>query len=224
MIKTPRSVVFGGTGGIGRAVGELLAARGHEVTIVGRSAQIPGFNIDASDDEAVARFFEGAEPFDHVVISLAGGSAMGPFQAISDQALRLALDVKLFAYLNVARRARVTTGGSITFVTGVSGSKAIPHTASLTLANAAIEALTRMLALEYAPVRVNAVAPGTTATQAWDRMPQAIRDEMFEATAQRTPLRRIAQPQDIALAVGALIENSFVTGVVSVCDGGLSLV
>jgi NAD(P)-dependent dehydrogenase (short-subunit alcohol dehydrogenase family) len=55
-------------------------------------------------------------------------------------------------------------------------------------------------------------------------MPQTMRDEMFHNSAQRTPLKRIAQPGDVALAIFSLIENTFVTGVVSVCDGGSSLV
>ncbi len=235
--QAPRSVVFGGTSGIGLATAGFLRQRGHDVTIVGRSvealraaerslgADVTGASVDASDDAAVHRFFADSAPFDNVVVSLAGAAAIGPFQTITDAALRLALEVKLFAYANIARhaRSRVAPEGTITLVTGVSGTRAVANAASLGMANAAIEALVRTLALEYAPMRVNAVAPGTTATSAWDRVPPAMRDEMFHGSAQRTPLKRIAQPGDVALAIVSLIENAFITGVVSVCDGGSSL-
>jgi NAD(P)-dependent dehydrogenase (short-subunit alcohol dehydrogenase family) len=236
--QAPRSVIFGGTSGIGLATAGLLRERGHDVVVVSRSAEAlraagsslggeaSWASVDASDDKAVQQFFAANEPFDNVIVSLAGGAAIGPFQAISDAALRQALEVKVFAYANIARHARtgVAPEGTITLVTGVSGARAVANAASLGMANAAIEALVRTLALEYAPLRVNAVAPGTTATSAWDRIPQAMRDEMFHSSAQRTPLKRVAQPEDVALAIVSLIENTFVTGVVSVCDGGASLV
>ena len=86
--------------------------------------------------------------------------------------------------------------------------------------NAALEALARGLALERAPIRVNAVSPGLIDTPLWDSMPDADRAAMFARTAERLPARRVGRPEDIAQAILFVATNPFVTGTTVTVDGG----
>jgi NAD(P)-dependent dehydrogenase (short-subunit alcohol dehydrogenase family) len=233
----PSVLILGGTSGIGRACAAALSDDGFAVTIVGRDAAraaalagelgalASGAGADATDDVAVGRLFADLPRPTHVVVSLAGGSAFGNFVDLAPADLRRALETKLFAYLTVARHAlrALAPGGSLTFVTGVSGLRPSPGASCLAIANSAIGALVETLAIEAAPVRVNAVAPGTTDTPAWSRMPEATRASMFTNMASRTPMGRIAQPHDVARLVRSLIRHDFLTGLVVPCDGGLRL-
>jgi NAD(P)-dependent dehydrogenase (short-subunit alcohol dehydrogenase family) len=86
--------------------------------------------------------------------------------------------------------------------------------------NAALEALARGLALELAPVRVNAVSPGLIDTPLWAGMADDKREAMFAGAAQRLPARRVGQPEDIANAVLFLATTPFATGSTVRVDGG----
>jgi NAD(P)-dependent dehydrogenase (short-subunit alcohol dehydrogenase family) len=74
-----------------------------------------------------------------------------------------------------------------------------------------------------APRRVNAVSPGVIETGWWDEVPEAERRATFAAFAERVPVGRNGTAEDVAQAILALIENSFLTGIVLPCDGGLRL-
>ncbi|MET0366467.1 MAG: SDR family oxidoreductase [Sphingobium sp.] len=231
------ALIIGGTSGIGRACAEKLLSQTFSVTLVGRDrvraqavatemgGSVGVFAADAVDDASVEHLFATIPPPDHVIVSLAGGSALGRFTDIGEEAFRRSLDTKLFAYLNVARHALrvLPRTGSLTFVTGVSGMRPAPGASCLAVANMAIGGLIGTLALEHAPLRVNGVAPGTTDTPAWSRMPDDIRAALFNDMASRTPLGRIATPQDVADVVASLVANSFLTGVIIPCDGGARL-
>ena len=230
-------LIVGGSSGIGRACAEILALRGLAVTIAGRDAMrarsaavdvglgTQARTVDATDDGAVAALFATMPAPDHVVVSLAGGSAIGRFVDVDDAALRRSLETKFFAYLNVARHAlrSLPPTGSLTFVTGVAGMRPAPGAACLAIANAAINGLAGTLAVEYAPIRVNVVAPGTTDTPAWARLPAEVRATLFNDMASRTPLGRIAAPRDVAELVSVLIHHDFLTGTIIPCDGGARL-
>ena len=90
--------------------------------------------------------------------------------------------------------------------------------------NAAIEGLTRALALELSPLRVNAISPGTVATPVWDVVPEQARLTEFEETAKKLPAKRIGQPEDIAQAAVYLIQCGYATGSVVYVDGGARMV
>jgi len=86
--------------------------------------------------------------------------------------------------------------------------------------NAALEALARGLALEFAPIRVNAVSPGLIETPIWDGLPLEKRKALFESTAAQLPVQKIGQPQDVANAVLFLMTTPFATGSTVRVDGG----
>jgi NAD(P)-dependent dehydrogenase (short-subunit alcohol dehydrogenase family) len=100
---------------------------------------------------------------------------------------------------------------------------AFAGTVALAAANGALEAIVRPLAVELAPIRVNAVSPGVIDTPWWDGMPDDQRRAYFDAMAAATPVRRVGRPEDVADAVAYLAGAGFVSGTVLECTGGAHL-
>ncbi len=235
-------LVLGATKGIGFALAGQLLAQGAQVTLSGRTddgvaralsrlhAEFPaaranGLVLDLREHAAARTVLAGVGAVDHLVLCGSSDVAWGPFASLSMEALERALHMKLAGYLNAAQAVlpQLAAQGSITFVGGAASRAAMPGTAGLAAVNGALEAVTRTLARELAPLRVNMVSPGMTATEAYDGMPAAARAAQFEAVAARLPVRRIGAPQDIAQAIRFVLENSFVTGNIVDVDGGAHL-
>jgi NAD(P)-dependent dehydrogenase (short-subunit alcohol dehydrogenase family) len=231
-----RWVVFGGSSGIGAATVRMLAARGAEVIAVARdagrlAARCAGLRgvtpraLDARDGGALARFTAEVGPLDHLVLSMAGGAALGPFAALSPDGLLGSLARKALPYVEVTRllAPRLRAGGSVTWVTGLAAQRAVPGAATLAAVNGMLEGMLPTLAVELAPIRINAVSPGHTDTEAWSRMPAELGQRLAAEAAAGTPLGRVATPEDVADAVLAVAASPFLTGVVLPCDGGKRL-
>jgi NAD(P)-dependent dehydrogenase (short-subunit alcohol dehydrogenase family) len=230
-LQHARVVVFGGSSGIGLASAAAAAHAGASVTIASRSqakleaaaASLGGgvrpMVLDTGDDAAVERFFAGEDAWDHVVVS-AAQTPSGPVRTLSLADAKAAMDSKFWGAYRIARAAKIREGGSLTFVSGFLSVRPSATSVLQGAINAALEALARGLALELAPVRVNAVSPGLIATPLWSAMPQNRRDAMFASEARRLPARRIGQPEDIAKAVLFLATTSFATGSTVRVDGG----
>ena len=99
-----------------------------------------------------------------------------------------------------------------------------PGSSVTAAANAAVEGLVGALALELAPVRVNAVSPGWMDTPLWDTIAGDRRAERLAEMAARLPVGRVARPTDVAEAFVALMDNAHITGTVLHVDGGQRLV
>jgi len=230
-------VVMGGTSGIGLATAERELRQGREVIVTGRDKRrleaalerlgdgATGASVDAADEEAVQAFFAATGRIDHVVLAVTGNTAAGPFAALALSELRAATEGKLVAQTVAAQAALKTLrpSGSLTFVTAGSSGAAIPGTAGLAAVNAAVEAMVPVLAVELAPIRVNAVSPGIIDTPWWNWLGADARRQTFDAYARSAPAGRVGRPEDIAEAIGYLIGNTFTTGVVLPVDGGSRL-
>jgi NAD(P)-dependent dehydrogenase (short-subunit alcohol dehydrogenase family) len=226
-----RAIVIGGSSGIGLAVAERLTAAGTEVTVTGRDPakleaigqRVAGAErLDATIGPDVADFFERTGAFEHLVLAAGpGATGIGTLGDVSEASVRAAFDGKLIAYLTALRHAQVTE--TVTMVSSVGARAARSGTAVLAAVNGGIERMVPPLAAELAPVRVNAVSPGTIDTAWWSFLPDDERRALMDEVARSVPLKRNGRAEEIADAVAYLIAAEFVTGVVLPVDGGYSM-
>jgi NAD(P)-dependent dehydrogenase (short-subunit alcohol dehydrogenase family) len=226
-------VVVGGTSGMGLATVRAAAAQGAEViaasrrSIAGREP-IDGVlqtELDVTDETSVRALFDGLGTLDHLFVSASPG-APGPFLEQDLAAARTFIDGKLLGSWTCARYAAplMRAGGSITFVTGVAVVRPPGNAAMATAAFAAIEALSRALALELGPLRVNTIRPGYTDSEMWSALSDAARDDLRRRVADALPAGRMGTPEDIAHAAMFLMTSRQTTGAVLEVSGGESLV
>ena len=222
-------VVVGGSSGIGLATAELVKRDGAEVIIASRNADklkaaadkagAKGLVVDVTNDQSVADLFKACGPVDHVIVT-AAQLKTGPFKTVSMDDVRATMEGKFWGAWRVARAAEIKAGGSLTLVSGFLSIRPRPNSAIVGSANGALESLTRSLALELAPVRVNCVSPGIIDTPIRAAMPEAARKEMLAKTAAGLPVGRVGLGEDIALQIMAFMANGFATGSIVYIDGG----
>lgn len=201
-----------------------------------------GESVDARDEAALGRFFgrfgggsgggggveADAAAIDHLVVTVGPGAPKQRYASFVEQPLADAhalFDNKFWAQYLCARLAApyVARGGSITLFGGGAARKPVRAMAVLAAVQAAIEGLMRGMALDLAPVRVNAVAPGRIASSSFAAIPVPEREAMFKAWAESLPVQRIGTPDDAAAAALYLMGNRYTTGHVLYVDGGHAL-
>ena len=231
-------IIMGGSSGIGEATARAFAAAGASVIITGRSRErldaaakrighpVEERELDARDNSAVTALFKAIGPVDHLVLALSSGAvAAGPLASLDEDALREAFDGKFFAHFKILKAAlpKLRAQASVTIISAASARAAFPGTAGLAAVNGALEAMVAPLAVELAPIRVNAVSPGVIDTPWWHGMPEPERAAFLESAAASTPVGRVGKPDDVASSVLYLAGNTFVTGTILECTGGSNL-
>ena len=232
-----RVVVVGGTSGAGLATALRFAAAGARVTVTGRDqskldkaleqqSTISGRLVDGADRSEMGKLYSSLAPIDHLVIAAGGGGIFGPFSSLGTEDFKAAFDRKFWVQITAAQAAigRMNTAGSLTFVTGVLAMAPEAGASGIAAVNGALNAMVGPIALELAPIRVNAVAPGFLDTPYYDGMPAGKRQALVEMRTNQVPLKRAGTAEDVADAVLMLAANQFATGVVFPLDGGLLLV
>ena len=230
------TVIVGGSSGIGLATARHLAASGGTVTITGRdetrlaqaARQVPqakAIRMDATDASALRGQFAAIGSFDHLVLALGSRRGIGPFASVDLDDVKRGFEEKVYAHFATAQAALpfIRPTGSITFVAAVSAHAAAPGTSGIGAANAAVAALVPVLAAELRPIRVNGVSPGVIDTPWWDAFPAEQKQAMFAEYGGKTPVGRVGRPEDVAQAIAFLIGDTFMSGHVVICDGGLRL-
>src|SRR6187397_2566842 len=222
-------VVVGGSSGIGLATAELAKREGADVVIASRNAQrlkaaaakIGATDIaaDVTSDESIADLFRKCGPVDHVVVT-AAQLRTGPLKAVAMDDVRATMESKFWGAWRVARSAEIRPGGSLTLVTGFLSVRPRPNSAIVSAANGALESLSRALALELAPVRVNSVSPGIIDTPIRAAMPEEARRDMLTKAAAALPVGRVGLGEDIARQIVSFMANGFATGSIVYIDGG----
>ncbi len=233
-----RVVIVGGSSGIGLAVAEEVASQGSEVVIVSSNAErvqqaiksiggkTQGQAVDVSDEGTVESFFKNLGAFDHLVFT-AGDSLHVHELALTDlKQARRAFELRYWSALATVKYGspQIRKGGSVVLTTGIAGQR--PQSGWVIAASVCgtIEALTRALAIELAPIRVNAVSPGVVRTNLWQNMNSSEREQLFESVGKRLPVGRVGEAHDIAQAYLFLMKEGFGTGQTVVVDGGTVLV
>src|SRR5258708_27965177 len=229
MLAGKKVVIVGGSSGIGLSTAELATREGAEVIIASRNAGrlnaaagtigAKAIAADVTSDKSIEDLFGACGPVDHVVVT-AAQLRPGPFKTVAMEDVRATMEGKLWGAWRVAREANIRPGGSLTLVTGFLSVRPRPNSAIVSAANGALESLARALALELAPVRVNAVSPGVIDTPIRAAMPEAARKEMLAKTAAALPVGRVGMAEDIAQQIASFMTNGFATGSIVYIDGG----
>ncbi|WP_308816436.1 SDR family oxidoreductase [Pseudonocardia alni] len=221
-------LIVGGGSGIARALAADAVAEGASVTLAGRDPQrlAPGAaqvgaataRIDLTDEGSIAAFAATSGPLDHVV-SLAAAPANGPVAELDRDAVHTAFDAKVVGPLLLAKHLAPLVRGSFLLFSGVAAWRPAPGRSVMATTNGAVAFLAEALAVELAPVRVNALSPGIVDSGQWDRLGDG-KDAFLAATAAANPARRTGTPAQVSAAARSLLTNPFVTGTTLHVDGG----
>ena len=237
-LQQQRVVVVGGSSGIGLAVAQQAASQGANVVIASSNAErvqkavecisgeAEGQAVNVSDEGAVAAFFAKLGSFDHLVFTAGDTLQLNELVSTDLSKARHAFELRYWAALAAVKHAspHIRKDGSIVLTTGVAGRR--PHKGWTVVASicGTIEALTRALAVELAPIRVNAVCPGVVRTNLWQSMNADAREQLYESVGNSLPVGRVGEPYDIAHAYLFLMQEGFSTGQTVVVDGGTVLI
>ncbi|MEW1775532.1 SDR family oxidoreductase [Streptomyces sp. NPDC086777] len=231
-----RLVIVGAGSHTGRELARAASAAGAELILAGpdpkkveRTAQdLSGpsevVSLDITDEDSIAMLAKRVGSFDHLV-STAAIPANGPLAELDLAAVHRAFAAKVTGPLMLAKHlvGQVRENGSFTFFSGVAAWRPTPARTVMATTNGALAFLVEALAVEIAPVRVNAVSPGIVDSGAWDRLGDG-KQEFLRGVAERNPARRVGAVDDLVQAVLFTMSNPFVTGTVLHVDGGGRLV
>jgi NAD(P)-dependent dehydrogenase (short-subunit alcohol dehydrogenase family) len=238
LLQDQRAVIVGGTSGIGLAIARASIAAGATVIVassrqssvdaaladLGPSAS--GQPVDVQDTDAVGRFFDALGDIDHLVYTAGEALSLMPISDLDLDRARGFFQTRYFGALNSVHGSvpHLRPGGSVTLTSGSAGERPSAGWALAASVCGAIASLTRALAVELAPIRVNAVAPGVVRSPLWGQMSDTARAEMYEAVGAALPMGRIGEVEDIARAYLYCMTQGYGTGAVINVDGGALLV
>jgi NAD(P)-dependent dehydrogenase (short-subunit alcohol dehydrogenase family) len=228
-------VVIGGSSGIGLETARRARDEGAEVIITARNAdrlEAVGVELGASiaafdttDFDRLDRFFEELpSQVDHIFVT-GPGPYYAPLAGFGMEEARRDLDAHLLLLVQIARNApgRVRPGGTLLFMGGTGGRRSSPGLSLIAALTAAQPALTKNLALELAPIRVNLIAAGFVDTP----LSASILGDELEARREQLrvtlPIGRVVGPADVAALAIHLMVNTAVTGATFDIDGGQQL-
>jgi NAD(P)-dependent dehydrogenase (short-subunit alcohol dehydrogenase family) len=229
-------VLIGGSSGIGFETAKRARFEGADVVLVGRNPErieraarevgaLSSAAFDVTDFERLGRFFaELPTPVDHVMVS-SGRPYYALLADIDFAEARRNVEERLWLPLHLARFVvgKVRPGGTLLFLGGTGGRRPTAG-ALITTFTAATPALTKTLALELAPIRVNLIAPGFVDTPLSASLLGDGLDARREQLRKTLPIRRVVGPDDIAALAIHLMTNTAITGATYDIDGGQQLV
>jgi NAD(P)-dependent dehydrogenase (short-subunit alcohol dehydrogenase family) len=241
-LKDKRIVALGGTSGIGLAVAQAALEEGASVIVASHRAKdvtraqeqlaqqsksrSSGRAVDVTSEDALKEFFANIGPFDHLVYTAGEDLPLGPLVGIDLRRARARFEVRYWGAVAAVKYgiASMREGGSIVLTSGFSATRPRAGWTSQASIQSAVEGLTRALAIELGPLRVNAVSPGVTRTPRWDSWKEADREAFYEGEKRRLPVGRVGEAAELAHAYIYLMKNTYATGNIVSVDGGGSLV
>jgi len=223
------AIIVGGTQGLGLMLAETMAARGDRVTIAGRDQQraeaaakklgpnVRGIALDLTKPHSIAKSLAGIGPVRHVVLSAIQRDMNTARDYDIDRAINL-VTLKLVGYTEVihALLPTLSDDASIVLFGGLAKERPYPGSTTVSAINGAVSTMVHTLAVELAPIRVNAIHPGIIGdSPAWSE-----KKETLDQVLARTPTKRLATTKDVAGATLFLLENQSVNGVNLNIDNG----
>lgn len=232
-----RVLIVGGTSGIGLAVATAVAMNGgtpilasrHQKRVDSALSSLParaeGLTVDLGEAASVSAMARQAGALDHVVYTAGEPLSLLRLPDITPEVARSFFETRYFGALTVVRAIapQIRDGGSITLTSGSAGDRPGAGWALGASICGAMNSLTRALAIELAPLRVNAIAPGVLRSPLWSGMANEERDEMYAEVSAHVPLGRVGEVEDAALAYLYAMTQAYGTGAVIPVDGGTVL-
>jgi NAD(P)-dependent dehydrogenase (short-subunit alcohol dehydrogenase family) len=237
-LKSKRIVLLGGTSGFGLATAKAAAEEGAKIVVVSSNRQrvdsalskLPegseGYTADLSDDQQVENLFKQIGEFDHLVFTAGEALQLKGLSDVNMDDARQFFNIRYWGALMAAKYGSqyIRIGGSITLTNGTIGLRPWKGWTVAASITGAIESLTRALAVELAPIRVNTVCAGMVKTDLWKDMAEADREAMYSNVGGTLLTGRIGEAEDIAEAFLYLVKGNYTTGQIIVADGGGVLV
>ncbi|WP_285031662.1 SDR family oxidoreductase [Mycolicibacterium sp. lyk4-40-TYG-92] len=234
------ALLTGGTSGIGHATATLMRDAGAYVTVTGTRASASDYEVDlagltyrqliVTDHDSVDALAAELDSVD-VLVNNAGANFPGGLDESTSEGFAASVELNLLAPYRLTSachralaRSSAAGGASVVMLASLAALRAVPIVPGYGSAKAGILALTRNLAVKWAPdrIRVNAVVPGVTATRM--TAPMDYVPEAKQAQIDHIPLGRFAEPNEIATAIAYLCSGAaaYTTGAALVVDGGYS--
>jgi NAD(P)-dependent dehydrogenase (short-subunit alcohol dehydrogenase family) len=233
-----RIVILGGSSGIGMAVAQAAAKEGAALVIASSRQdridtalqQLPagaqGHAVDLGDEAAIQGLFARLGKFDHLVFTAGENLKLGPLADTDIVAARGFFELRYWGAFTAAKYGapHIRSGGSIVFTSGLAGERPHPGWSVASSICSAMEGLTRALAMELAPVRVNIVSPGVVKSPLWSSMAEKDRDALYSNMADTLPVGHVGEVEEVAQAYLYLMKQTYGTGQRVTVDGGGALI
>jgi NAD(P)-dependent dehydrogenase (short-subunit alcohol dehydrogenase family) len=237
-LANKKVIILRGSSGLGLATAPAAAADGAEVIIVSSSQQridkaletLPesskGFAVSLDKEENIKAFFTAVGSFDHLVYTAGENISMS---LVDDTDIEKGKDFftirfwGAFAAIKYGKQ-HINEGGSINLMSGNFGQRPAAGYSLGAVICGAMDAFTKAMAVELAPIRVNNIAAGIIDTNLWGNMDDADREGFFKHLENTLLLKRVGKPQDIAQAFVYLMKQTYSTGQSLIIDGGAVLV
>ncbi|KII85681.1 hypothetical protein PLICRDRAFT_126403 [Plicaturopsis crispa FD-325 SS-3] len=236
-------VVIGGSSGIGFGVAQAVYSLGAHVIISSSNSQkvsdavarakaaptnggtVEGIQLEGLDEVNVGKLFSKVGKFDHLVYTAGDALAVRGLHDTPVEGLKDVFNVRFWGGVSVAKVASpyISQQGSITLTGGMYVQRPPKGWAVTNAAAGANETLTRGLAVDLAPVRVNIVEAGAIRTELWNPFPEAVREKILSDFAEKTLVKRVGEVEDTTEAFLYFMRAGFVTGTYAVVDGGALL-
>ena len=237
-LKQKRIVILGGSSGIGLATAmaaarenaELVIASSRQASLDRALAVLPagtkGHVVDLADQSAVRTLFDGLGAFDHLVFTAGENLQLGPIAATEIEQAQHFWKLRYWGAFMAAKYGspNIRSGGSIVFTSGLAGQRPHPGWSVASSICGAMEGLTRALAVELAPIRVNIVSPGVVKTPLWNNMKETDREALYRQMDEKLLVGHAGESEEIAEAYIYLMRQTYGTGQTIVVDGGGALV
>jgi len=230
-LRGKKVIVLGGSSGLGLATAIAAGNEGANITIVSSNqsridkalGELPdgsrGFAVDLSQEKNIKTFFEQVGNFDHLVYTAGENITMS---MVDDTDIESGKD--FFTIPIKYGKAYINEGGSITLMSGNFGQRpSAGYSLGATICGA-MDAFTRAMAVELAPIRVNNIAAGVIKTNLWNNLSEEDRNGFYKHLESTLLLKRVGEAEDIARAFVYLMKQPYTTGQSLVTDGGAVLV
>lgn len=234
--KDKKIVIIGGSSGIGFSIAQAAVKEGAKVIMASRSVDklqkakqalsntVETYQVDLLKEESIQSLFESIKHFDH--LQLPGSEVrFGNLDTLSIDDAKYSFDSKFWGVYIAIKHARnyLSQEGSITLYSGAASQRPTKDSTILTALNSAVEGLSRALAISLSPIRVNVISPGITMTPLFQDMGQEAIQSVFESYQNTLLVKRYANPDEVAKTAMYLMANDYVTGTISMVDGGMSV-